>query len=54
MRFCVCVVIAIAALLFLGGCTFHFKATDVELDSERQRVEKNLTYELEKVAFLDG
>lgn len=35
--------------VFISGCTVHFKATDLELDAERQRVNTNDTYKLEKV-----
>lgn len=47
-------IFVIVVLLCLSGCTFHFKATDLEIDAERQRVENNVTYELEKVSFLHG
>ena len=45
---------ALAFLLILQGCTVHFKATDVELDAERQRIQDNVTYELEKVVVFGG
>lgn len=35
--------------LALGSCTLHFKATDLEIDAERQRVKNNTTYELESI-----
>lgn len=38
--------------LFLSGCTLHFKATELEVDAERQRVEGNTTYQLEKIFVL--
>lgn len=47
-------IFVIVLLVCLGGCTIHFKASEVELDTERQRVESNASYELEKVAFLVG
>lgn len=40
--------------VLLAGCTLHFKATDLELDAERQRVESNRTFELEAVSLLHG
>lgn len=43
---------AVLTVVFCQGCTLHFKATDLEVDAERQRVEMNRTYELEKVSFL--
>lgn len=46
-------VLVLVILLCLGGCTIHFKASEVELDAERQRVETNHTYELEKVVFFE-
>lgn len=44
----------IIVLVCLSGCTIHFKATDLELDAERQRVKKNATYELDSVSLLHG
>lgn len=43
------VLAACAALQFVQGCTLHFKATDVELDSVG-----NTTFELNRVALLHG
>ncbi len=43
---------ALTVVFLLSGCTLHFKASELELDAERQRVETNRTYELEKVSFL--
>lgn len=45
-------VITIVICLLLSGCTLHFKATDLEVDAERQRVQHNTTYKLEDVALL--
>ena len=45
------IVLSVIMICFTG-CTFHFKATDLEMDAERQRVQSNATYELEKVVFL--
>lgn len=45
-------ILVVVMLVCLSGCTMHFKATDLEVDAERQRVKSNDTYELEKVAFL--
>lgn len=47
-------IIVLAVLCLCAGCTIHFKATDVELDAERQRVQKNATYELDSVSVLYG
>ncbi|MBA7612280.1 hypothetical protein ES703_19516 [subsurface metagenome] len=44
----------IVVLACLSGCTLHFKATDVELDAERQRVQSNTTYELDSMSILHG
>lgn len=41
-------------LLCLLGCTIHFKGKDVEFTAERQRVQNNDTYELEKIELLRG
>jgi hypothetical protein len=46
-------ILIVLILVALGGCTIHFKASEVELDAERQRVETNRTYELEKVVFFE-
>lgn len=54
MRNLVIVILVVVMLALLSGCTMHFKATDLELDAERQRVQKNKTYKLEKVTFLHG
>lgn len=45
-------ILIVLVCLCLGGCTIHFKASEVEFDAERQRVDQNHTYELEKVDFL--
>lgn len=47
-------IIVIVMSACLSGCTIHFKATDVELDAERQRVQRNVTYEIEKVDLVYG
>ncbi len=47
-------IIVALILCLLSGCTLHFKATDVELDAERQRVQSNKTYDLVEVSFLHG
>lgn len=47
-------ILMIAVLVCLSGCTLHFKASEVELDAERQRVQSNVTYELDSVSLLDG
>lgn len=46
-------VIAFIAL-FISGCTLHFKGKDVELKTERQRVESNQAYELARADILNG
>lgn len=33
-------------LMLSNGCTLHFKASEIELESERQRVKANTTYHL--------
>lgn len=38
----------------LGGCTLHFKAKELELDAERQRIQNNVTYELQSAGLFDG
>lgn len=42
-------IVVLAGLLLCQGCTMHFKATDVELETQR-----NATYELESVDILRG
>jgi len=44
----------LVVLAVCSGCTIHFKGKDVELDVERQRVEHNQTFELEKVSLFHG
>lgn len=46
------ILILILICLLLSGCTLHFKATDLEVDAERQRVQDNTTYDLTEAAFL--
>ncbi len=56
-RFLVVGLILVAAVvlsLSCHGCTIHFKGESVELDVERQRVETNTTYHLEKVELFGG
>lgn len=43
----------VMAGVLLAGCTLHFKATDLEVDAERQRVQHNRTYELTEVSLLN-
>lgn len=47
-------ILVMVLLACLSGCTIHFKASEVEFDAERQRVDNNHTYELEKVDFFRG
>lgn len=47
-------ILVVIILTCLASCTLHFKATDLEVDADRQRVQTNDTYELEKVAFFHG
>lgn len=47
-------IIVVVLGLCLSGCTIHFKASEVELDAERQRVQHNRTYELEKIELFRG
>ncbi|MBA7590337.1 hypothetical protein ES708_32452 [subsurface metagenome] len=51
-KICLCrwlVAVVLAGVLACQGCTIHFKATDVELDTE-----ENTTYMLERIDFLGG
>lgn len=48
------IILLIAVLVCLSGCTIHFKGKDVEFTAERQRVQNNDTYELEKIELLRG
>ena len=50
MLFCVLLV----AVFWVVGCTFHFKGKEIEIDSERQRVRVNETYELIAMGLFDG
>lgn len=45
-------ILIIAICLLFAGCTLHFKATDLEVDAERQRVQSNTTYDLVEAALL--
>lgn len=45
---------ALVLISLLQGCTIHFKATELELDAERQRVEENCTYRLDSVDLFGG
>lgn len=46
-------IIVVATILFLiGGCTLSFKAKEIELEGERQRVNNNTTYELQEATLL--
>ena len=42
-----CAALVLFAVIFCRGCTIHFKAKDVELESQA-----NISYELEKADFL--
>lgn len=46
------IVFAILFFIACSGCTLSFKAEKLELESERQRVQNNDTYELEAATFL--
>lgn len=45
---------ALLVVILLQGCTLHFKATDVELDTEAQQSQNNVTYELYSASLLHG
>lgn len=45
---------ALLVVILLQGCTLHFKATDVELDTEAHGSQENTKYELVAVSLLDG
>ncbi len=47
------IILAVLVVL-LSSCTIHFKGKDIELDVERQRVDSNHTYQLEKICLFDG
>jgi len=47
-------ILVIVILACCSGCTIHFKGEKVEFDAERQRVQNNTTYELEKIALFHG
>lgn len=52
LRIVVAVVCLIAAAFLVGaatGCTVHFKASDLELDSQ-----SNTTYRLQSMSLFDG
>jgi len=44
---------ALLVVILLQGCTLHFKATDVELDTEARASKENQSYELVAVSLLD-
>lgn len=54
MKLIVWICAALFLVAALQGCTIHFKASEVELDAERQRVQKNVTYELDSMSLFDG
>ncbi len=54
MRMIVLVTLLIWLVVVTSGCVFHFKAKEVELDSQRQRVQKDYIFELDKVVILNG
>lgn len=54
MRTILLTILLIWLFTALSGCTIHFKAKELELDADRQRIEVNHTYELEKVVLFDG
>lgn len=46
-------VLVIVTMLFLfGGCTLSFKAKEIELEGERQRVKNIAEFELEEATIL--
>lgn len=47
-------IVLILLLASLPGCVVHFKAKELELETERQRVEVDRAYQLEKVVILNG
>lgn len=47
-------ILIVLILAVLGGCTIHFKAKELEVEVEPQRVEHNRTYELEKIELFRG
>lgn len=48
---CLLALLVLAVVIGCQGCTIHFKGKDVEFDAERQRVQSNRTYKLEKVTL---
>lgn len=54
MAFLVRTILLIVVLACLSGCTIHFKGKEIELDVERQRVQNNDSYELEKIELFRG
>jgi len=48
------VCVALMLCFFCQGCTIHFKATELELDTKVDPNIKNVTYELEKIDILRG
>jgi hypothetical protein len=53
MRLCVWVVV-VAAGLFAGGCVLHFKGENLEIDAERQRLQRDVEYRLYGMEFAHG
>lgn len=51
-RMTVCV--ALMLCFFCQGCTLHFKAKEIELDTKTDPNIMNITYVLEKLVLLDG
>lgn len=48
------IILVVVILACCSGCTIHFKGEKVEFDAERQRVQENATYQLEKIAVFHG
>lgn len=42
---------ALLVVILLQGCTLHFKATDVELDTEARDQQSNKSYDLAAVSL---
>lgn len=48
------VILIVAVAVMLGGCTFNFKAKELEVQSETKDPLDSRSYELESIEFLSG
>ncbi len=52
MKFFLNAIVIVTMLFLFGGCTLSFKAKEIELEGERQRVKNIAEFELEEATIL--